>query len=67
MIARNRTGLWVRNGFAICAQLLRYRDFMLRELSYDQDLYFISDSVHYPQSRSNYRQYDGPLPPIPFL
>jgi hypothetical protein len=28
---------WVRNGFAICGQLLHYRDFMLRELCYDQD------------------------------
>ncbi|KAF8653558.1 hypothetical protein AX16_003895 [Volvariella volvacea WC 439] len=41
MIAQIRTGLWVRNGFAIRGQLLHYRDFMLRELCYDQDLYIL--------------------------
>ena len=39
MIAQIRTGLWVRNGFAIRGQLLHYRDYMLRELCYDQDLW----------------------------
>ena len=41
MVAQIRTGLWVRNGFAIRGQLLHYRDFMLRELCYDQDIYVI--------------------------
>ncbi|KAF4566585.1 hypothetical protein EYR36_012016 [Pleurotus pulmonarius] len=41
MVAQIRTGLWVRNGFAIRGQLLHYRDFMLRELCYDQDLYIL--------------------------
>ena len=39
MIAQIRTGLWVRNGFAIRdGQLLHYRDYMLHELCYDQDI-----------------------------
>lgn len=41
MIAQIRTGLWVRNGFVIRGQLLHYRDFMLRELCYDQDLFIM--------------------------
>ncbi|KAG8936929.1 hypothetical protein FRC02_010019 [Tulasnella sp. 418] len=41
MVAQIRVGLWVRNGFAIRGQLLHYRDFMLRELCYDQDLYIL--------------------------
>ncbi|KAG5643045.1 hypothetical protein DXG03_001623 [Asterophora parasitica] len=41
MIAQIRTGLWVRNGFAIRGQLLHYRDYMLRELCYDQDLFVL--------------------------
>jgi len=41
MVAQIRTGLWVRNGFAIRGQLLHYRDFMLRELCYDQDLFMM--------------------------
>ncbi|OBZ78672.1 E3 ubiquitin-protein ligase ubr1 [Grifola frondosa] len=45
MIAQIRTGLWVRNGFAIRGQLLHYRDFMLRELCYDQDLFILQTSL----------------------
>ena len=45
MIAQIRTGLWVRNGFAIRGQLLHYRDFMLRELCYDQDLFMLQASL----------------------
>lgn len=45
MIAQIRTGLWVRNGFAIRGQLLHYRDFMLRELCYDQDLFVLQTSL----------------------
>lgn len=41
MTAQIRNGLWVRNGFAIRGQLLHYRDFMLRELCYDQDIYIL--------------------------
>ena len=41
MIAQIRTGLWVRNGFAIRGQLLHYRELMLRELCYDQDLFIL--------------------------
>jgi E3 ubiquitin-protein ligase UBR1 len=45
MIAQIRTGLWVRNGFAIRGQLLHYRDFMLRELCYDQDLFILQTGL----------------------
>ncbi|KAG8919827.1 hypothetical protein FRC01_001076 [Tulasnella sp. 417] len=45
MVAQIRTGLWVRNGFAIRGQLLHYRDFMLRELCYDQDLYILQSAL----------------------
>ncbi|KAH7103274.1 hypothetical protein BKA62DRAFT_636830 [Auriculariales sp. MPI-PUGE-AT-0066] len=41
MIAQIRVGLWVRNGFAIRGQLLHYRELMLRELCYDQDLFIL--------------------------
>ncbi|KAH7907045.1 hypothetical protein BJ138DRAFT_1015142, partial [Hygrophoropsis aurantiaca] len=44
-IAQIRAGLWVRNGFPIRGQLLHYRDFMLRELCYDQDLYIVQASL----------------------
>ncbi|KAF7982421.1 hypothetical protein HWV62_28541 [Athelia sp. TMB] len=45
MIAQIRTGLWVRNGFAIRGQLLHYRDFMLRELCYDQDIFIVQTAL----------------------
>lgn len=45
MIAQIRSGLWVRNGFAIRGQLLHYRDFMLRELCYDQDLFVLQTAL----------------------
>lgn len=41
LIAQVRAGLWVRNGFPIRGQLVHYRDFMLRELCYDQDLFLM--------------------------
>ncbi|CAE6425553.1 unnamed protein product [Rhizoctonia solani] len=41
MVAQIRCGLWVRNGFAIRGQLLHYRDFMLRELCYDSDVFLL--------------------------
>ncbi|KAH7884205.1 hypothetical protein F5I97DRAFT_1672195 [Phlebopus sp. FC_14] len=45
MVAQIRAGLWVRNGFPIRGQLLHYRDFMLRELCYDQDLFILQTSL----------------------
>ncbi|KAI0078524.1 hypothetical protein K474DRAFT_1619295 [Panus rudis PR-1116 ss-1] len=45
MVAQIRTGLWVRNGFAIRGQLIHYRDFMLRELCYDQDLFILQSAL----------------------
>ncbi|EIN13143.1 hypothetical protein PUNSTDRAFT_56352 [Punctularia strigosozonata HHB-11173 SS5] len=45
MVAQIRVGLWVRNGFAIRGQLLHYRDFMLRELCYDQDIYVLQTAL----------------------
>ena len=45
MIAQICTGLWVCNGFAIRSQLLHYRDYMLRELCYDQDLYLLQTAL----------------------
>lgn len=45
MVAQIRTGLWVRNGFAIRGQLIHYRDFMLRELCYDQDLFILQAAL----------------------
>ena len=45
MVAQIRSGLWVRNGFPIHGQLLHYRDFMLRELCYDQDLFILQTSL----------------------
>ncbi|GBE78568.1 hypothetical protein SCP_0114570 [Sparassis crispa] len=44
-VAQIRTGLWVRNGFAIRGQLMHYRDFMLRELCYDQDLFLLQSAL----------------------
>ncbi|CAL1696803.1 unnamed protein product [Somion occarium] len=45
MVAQIRTGLWVRNGFAIRGQLIHYRDYMLRELCYDQDLFILQNAL----------------------
>ena len=45
MVAQIRSGLWVRNGFPIRGQLLHYRDFMLRKLCYDQDLFILQTSL----------------------
>ncbi|KAF8837246.1 hypothetical protein BDN67DRAFT_1014026 [Paxillus ammoniavirescens] len=45
MVAQIRAGLWVRNGFPIRGQLLHYRDFILRELCYDQDLFILQTSL----------------------
>ena len=45
MVAQIRAGLWVRNGFAIRGQVMHYRDFMLRELCYDQDLFILQAAL----------------------
>ena len=45
MMAQTRTGLWVRNGFAIRGQLIHYRDYMLRELCYDQGLFILQNAL----------------------
>lgn len=45
MVAQIRPGLWARNGFQICGQLLHCRDFMLRELCHDQDLFILQTSL----------------------
>lgn len=45
LIAQVRAGLWVRNGFPIRGQLVHYRDFMLRELCYDQDLFLMQTAM----------------------
>jgi len=41
MVAQIRTCLWARNGFAIRAQLRKYRHLSLREYYYDQDLFVL--------------------------
>jgi E3 ubiquitin-protein ligase UBR1 len=45
MVAQIRVGLWVRNGFAIRGQLMHYRDYMLRELCFDQDLFNLQTTL----------------------
>ena len=45
MSAQIRTGLWVRNGFTIRGQLLHYRDYLLRELCCDQDIYLVQTAL----------------------
>ncbi|KAK2464879.1 hypothetical protein APHAL10511_002955 [Amanita phalloides] len=45
MSAQIRTGLWVRNGFTIRGQLLHYRDYLLRELCCDQDIYLVQTGL----------------------
>ena len=41
MLAQIRAGLWVRNGFGIRAQGLHYREYNLRENTFDQDIFFL--------------------------
>lgn len=45
MVAQIRVGLWVRNGFAIRGQLMHYRDYMLRELCFDQDIFNLQTAL----------------------
>lgn len=39
LLAQVRAGLWVRNGFGVRAQQLHYREYSLRETTFDQDIY----------------------------
>ncbi|EGG04954.1 uncharacterized protein MELLADRAFT_108006 [Melampsora larici-populina 98AG31] len=39
LLAQVRAGLWVRNGFGFRAQGLHYREYSLRETTFDQDIY----------------------------
>ncbi|KAG0145609.1 hypothetical protein CROQUDRAFT_658403 [Cronartium quercuum f. sp. fusiforme G11] len=41
LLAQVRAGLWVRNGFGVRAQQLHYREYSLRETTFDQDIYQI--------------------------
>lgn len=41
LLAHIRAGLWVRNGFGIRAQCLHYREYNLRENTFDQDVFFL--------------------------
>ncbi|GAA6024173.1 hypothetical protein JCM10207_005593 [Rhodosporidiobolus poonsookiae] len=41
LVAQSRAGVWVRNGFSTRAQTLHYREYSLRENTYDQDLVFL--------------------------
>ncbi|KAE8251404.1 hypothetical protein A4X13_0g4006 [Tilletia indica] len=40
-IAQIRSGLWVRNGYAIRQQAYHYRDVTMRDTMYDQDLFLL--------------------------
>lgn len=41
LISQIRSGLWVRNGFSVRAQQTHYREYNLREHTYDQDTYLL--------------------------
>ncbi|BGP18684.1 hypothetical protein JCM10213_006906 [Rhodosporidiobolus nylandii] len=41
LVAQVRSGVWVRNGFGIRAQNLHYKEYTLRETTYDQDVFFL--------------------------
>ncbi|GAA5974704.1 hypothetical protein JCM11641_007232 [Rhodosporidiobolus odoratus] len=45
LVAQVRSGVWVRNGFGIRAQNLHYKDYTLRENTYDQDVFFLQASL----------------------
>lgn len=45
LVAQIRAGLWVRNGFGMRAQQLHYKEYSLRENTYDQDIYFLQTSL----------------------
>ncbi|CAH7689176.1 hypothetical protein BY996DRAFT_6432614 [Phakopsora pachyrhizi] len=41
LLAQVRAGLWVRNGFGVRAQQLHYREYSLRETTFDQDIFHL--------------------------
>ncbi|KAM0790845.1 hypothetical protein ACM66B_004689 [Microbotryomycetes sp. NB124-2] len=41
LIGQIKAGAWVRNGFGIRAQQLHYKEYSLRENTFDQDMYFM--------------------------
>ncbi|GAA5897350.1 uncharacterized protein JCM6883_006667 [Sporobolomyces salmoneus] len=45
LVAQVRAGLWVRNGFGVRAQQLHYKEYSLRENTYDQDLFFLQNAL----------------------
>ncbi|BGP10297.1 E3 ubiquitin-protein ligase ubr11 [Rhodotorula toruloides] len=45
LVAQIRAGIWVRNGFGIRAQNLHYRDYSLRETTYEQDVFFLQTAL----------------------
>jgi len=40
-----RSGVWVRNGFTVRAQNLHYRDYSLRETTFEQDVFFLQTAL----------------------
>ena len=45
LVAQIRAGLWVRNGFGIRAQHLHYKEYTMRENTYDQDVFFMQAAL----------------------
>ncbi|CAG8715394.1 41333_t:CDS:2 [Gigaspora margarita] len=45
LLAQIRAGLWVRNGFGIRGQCHHYREFSLRENTYDEDIFLIQTAL----------------------
>lgn len=45
LVAQIRAGLWVRNGFGMRAQHIHYREYSLRENTFDQDIYFLQTAL----------------------
>lgn len=44
LLAQVRAGFWVRNGFGLRAQHLHYREYTLRETTFDQDMFFLQSA-----------------------
>ncbi|GJN92345.1 hypothetical protein Rhopal_005375-T1 [Rhodotorula paludigena] len=45
LVAQVRAGVWVRNGFGVRAQNLHYRDYSLRETTFEQDVFFLQTAL----------------------
>lgn len=45
LVAQIRAGLWVRNGFGMRAQQLHYKEYSLRENTFDQDIFFLQTGL----------------------